>query len=79
VHQHLATVITLLATIMAPDIIKLVDPTFHSMPSHILGSDRYWPHFKVLCEFGILTWLYSYYLYVHTMYFIFTWHFCGNC
>ena len=39
VHRHLATVITLLATIMAPDIIKPADPTFRTVPSHIQGSD----------------------------------------
>ena len=55
VHRHVATIIILLATVMAPDIIKPADPTFCTMPSHIQGSDRYWPHFKVLCEFGILT------------------------
>ena len=64
VHRHVSTVITLLVTVMAPDIIKPVDPTFRTkpvnptfrtVPSHIQGSDRYWPHFKVLCEFGILT------------------------
>ena len=55
VHRHVSTVITLLATVMAPDIIKPADPTFRTVPSHIQGSDRYWPHFKVLCEFGILT------------------------
>ena len=55
VHQHVATVITLLATIMAPDIIKPTDPTFCTVISHIQGSDRYWPHLKVFCEFGILT------------------------
>ena len=55
VHRHMATVITLLATVMAPDIIKLADPTFRTVPSHIQRSDQYWPHFKVLCEFGMLT------------------------
>ena len=78
VHWHVAMVVTLLATVMASDIIKPVDPTFRTVPSHIQGSYRYWPHFKVLCEFGIFTWLYSCYLYGHTTYFIFTWHFCGN-
>ncbi|KAL0012006.1 hypothetical protein SO802_007114 [Lithocarpus litseifolius] len=39
-------VITLLATVMVVDIIKPVDPTFRTVPSHIQGSDRYWPHFK---------------------------------
>ena len=38
VHRHVATVVTLLATVMAPDIIKPVDPTFRTMPSHIQGS-----------------------------------------
>ena len=55
VHRHVAMVVTLLATIMASDIIKPVDPTFRTVPSHIHGSYRYWPHFKVLCEFGIFT------------------------
>ncbi|KAL0002253.1 hypothetical protein SO802_016034 [Lithocarpus litseifolius] len=52
VHQHVATVVTLLATIMEVDIIKLADCTFCNVPSHIRSSERYWPHFKVLCEFG---------------------------
>ena len=78
VHWHVATVVTLLATVMAPDIIKPANPTFRTVPSHIQGLYRYWPHFKVLCEFGIFTWLYSCYLYGHTTYFIFTWHFYGN-
>ena len=55
VHQHMATEVTLLATFMAADIIKLADPTFCDVPSHIRSLDRHWPHFKVLCEFGILT------------------------
>ena len=55
VHRHVAMVVTLLATVMAPDIIKPADPTFRTVPSHIQGSYRYWPHFKVLYEFGILT------------------------
>ena len=55
VHRYVAMVVTLLATVMAPDIIKPVDPTFCIVPSHIQGLYRYWPHFKVLCEFGILT------------------------
>ena len=55
VHQHVATVVTLLATVMAADIIKPADHTFRNVPSHIRNSKRYWPHFKVLCEFGILT------------------------
>ena len=55
VHRYIAMVVTLLTTVMAPDIIKPVDPTFRIVPSHIQGLYRYWPHFKVLCEFGILT------------------------
>ena len=55
VHRHVATVVTLLATVMAPNIIKPDDPTFRTVPSHIQGSYRYWSHFRVLCEFGILT------------------------
>ena len=55
VHRHVATVVTLLATVMAADIIKPADHTFRNVPSHIRNSKRYWPHFKVLCEFGILT------------------------
>ena len=38
VHRHVATVVTLLATIMAPDIIKPADPTFRTMPSYIQES-----------------------------------------
>ena len=38
VHRHVAMVVTLLATVMAPDIIKPADPTFRTMPSHIQGS-----------------------------------------
>ena len=41
-------VVTLLATVMAADIIRPADPTFRN-------SEQYWPHFKVLYEFGILT------------------------
>ena len=55
VHRYVATVVTLLATVMAPDIIQPADRTFRDVPEHIQHSDRYWPHFKVLCEFGILT------------------------
>ena len=55
VHQHVATVVTLSTTVMAADIIKLVDCTFRNVPEHIQHSNQYWPHFKVLCEFGILT------------------------
>ena len=54
-HQHVSTVVTLLATVMAMDIIKPTDRTFRDVPEHIQHSSRYWPHFKVLCEFGILT------------------------
>nr|POF20662.1 hypothetical protein CFP56_51483 [Quercus suber] len=36
-HRIVATLVTLLAMIMALDIIKLVDPTFRIMPSHIQG------------------------------------------
>ena len=55
VHQHVATVVTLLATVMAANIIKPTNHTFQDVPEHIQHSGRYWPHFKVLCEFGILT------------------------
>ena len=55
VHRHMATVVTLLATVMVANIIKLANPTFRNMPSHIRNLERYWPHFKVLYEFGILT------------------------
>ena len=51
----MATVVTLLATVMVANIIKLANPTFRNMPSHIRNLERYWPHFKVLYEFGILT------------------------
>ena len=70
VHRHVATVVTFLATVMAPDIIQPADHTFWDMPEHIQHSDQYWPHFKVLCEFGSLTWFYLNYFYGHTMYFI---------
>ena len=55
VHRHVDTVVTLLATVMAPDIIKPADRTFQDVPEHIQHSSRYWPHFKVLCEFGSFT------------------------
>ena len=55
VHRHVGTVVTLLATVMAADIIKPADRTFQDVPEHIQHSGRYWPHFKVLCEFGSLT------------------------
>ncbi|XP_023879973.1 protein ALP1-like [Quercus suber] len=45
VSRHVGTVIKLLATVMAPDIMKPTDPTFRTMPSHIQGSYRYWLHF----------------------------------
>ena len=35
VHRHVAMVVILLATVMAPNIIKPVDPTFRIVPSHI--------------------------------------------
>ena len=70
VHWHVATVVTLLAIVMVVNIIKLADPTFHNVPSHIRNLKRYWPYFKVLCEFDILTWFYLIYLYSHTTYFI---------
>ena len=54
VHRHVVMVVTLLATVIAVDIIKHVDCTFRDVPEHIQHLDRYWPHFKVLCEF-ILT------------------------
>ena len=47
VHRHVATVVTLLATVMAPDIIQPADRTFRDVPEHIQHSHRYWPHFKV--------------------------------
>ena len=50
----MATVVTLVATVMAMDIIKPIDRTFRDMLEHIQHSGRYWPHFKVLYEFGIL-------------------------
>ena len=55
VHRHVAMVVTLLATVMATYIIKPADRTFRNVQSHIRNLERYWPHFKVLCEFGILT------------------------
>nr|POE60954.1 hypothetical protein CFP56_76912 [Quercus suber] len=36
-HRIVATLVTLLATIIALDIIKLADPTFRIVPSHIQG------------------------------------------
>ena len=55
VRRHVGKVVTLLATVMAADIIKPAYRTFQDVPEHIQHSSRYWPHFKVLCEFGILT------------------------
>ena len=55
VSRHVDTVVTLLANVMAVNIIKLADPVFPNMPQHIRNLDRYWPHFNVLCEFGNLT------------------------
>lgn len=55
VHRHMGTVVTLLATVMARDIIQPADRTFRDVPEHIQHSDRYWPHFKVFCEFSIFT------------------------
>ncbi|XP_075674935.1 uncharacterized protein LOC142644142 [Castanea sativa] len=52
VHRHMVTVVTLLATVMVANIIKPADRTFRDVPEHIQHSGRYWPHFKVLCEFG---------------------------
>ncbi|XP_050291322.1 uncharacterized protein LOC126732488 isoform X3 [Quercus robur] len=46
VHRHMGTVVTLLATVMARDIIQPADRTFRDVPEHIQHSDRYWPHFK---------------------------------
>ena len=68
VHWHVAMIVTLLATVMVVDIIKPTNPTFPNVPPHICNSKRYSPHFKVLCEFSILTWFYSIYLYGHTTY-----------
>ncbi|XP_075636634.1 uncharacterized protein LOC142608859 [Castanea sativa] len=46
VHRHVVKVVTLLATVMAADIIKPDDRTFRDVPEHIQHSSRYWPHFK---------------------------------
>ena len=35
VHQHVGTVVKLLTTVMAPDIIKPADRTFRDVPEHI--------------------------------------------
>ena len=55
VHRHVSTIVTLLATVMTADIIKPANRTFWDVSKHIQYSGQYWPHFKVLCEFGILT------------------------
>ena len=55
VHRHVTTVVKLLATVMVPDIIKPADRTFQDVPEHIQHSSRYWPHLKVLSEFGLFT------------------------
>ena len=54
ISRHMKMVVTLSGNVMSQDIIKLVNPAFPNVPQHILNSDRYWPHFKVLCYFGIL-------------------------
>ena len=41
VHRHVATVVKLLATVMAPDIIQPIDRTFQDMPEYIQHSHRY--------------------------------------
>ena len=46
-------VVTLVGNVMSPNIIKPTNPTFPNVSQHILNSDRYWPHLKVLCYFGI--------------------------
>ncbi|XP_065634738.1 uncharacterized protein LOC112006635 [Quercus suber] len=46
VHRHVANVVTLLATVMAPDIIQPANRTFQDVPKNIQHSDRYWPHFE---------------------------------
>ena len=74
VHWHVATIVTLLAIVMVVNIIKPTDPTFHNVPSHIRNLERYWPYFKVLCEFGILILfnlsLWSYHVFHFTWYFV---------
>ena len=49
VSLHVEMIVSLLAIVMAADIIKPDDPAFPNVPQHILNSDRYWPHFKVFC------------------------------
>ena len=56
-------VVTLLGNTMSQDIIKPTDPAFPNVPQHIQYCDRYWPHFKVLCYFGVLNKFYSICLY----------------
>ncbi|XP_030943687.1 uncharacterized protein LOC115968427 [Quercus lobata] len=46
VHRHVSMVVTLLATVMAADIIKPANHTFWDVPEHIQHSGRNWPHFK---------------------------------
>ena len=41
VHRHVATVVTLLTSIMAANIIKPANRTFQDVPEHIQHSDRY--------------------------------------
>ena len=67
-HWHVDTVVTLLTNAMVVDIIKPTDPTFPNVPQHICSLERYWPHFKILCKFGILTWFYLIYLYGYNTY-----------
>ena len=47
VHRHVATIVKLLAIVMAPYIIQPADRTFQDVLEHIQHSHRYWPHFKV--------------------------------
>ena len=43
VHRHAATVITLLATVMAADIIKPINPTFRNVSSQFTNSKTHLP------------------------------------
>ena len=47
-------VVTLLGNVMSQDIIKHANLAFLNVPQHILNSNKYWPHLKVLYYFGIL-------------------------
>ena len=47
-------IVTLLDNVLSQDIIKPADLAFLNVPLHIQYCDRCWPHFKVLCYFGIL-------------------------